>query len=239
MHYFVGWDVGGWNCDKNPNSRDALAVLTVNDAGDLSVVGQVARGNIRHDINCLRDLASLINTRCGTQIRPADEIVLAIDTPLGLPAAIGELLGGRFFNDDIPDDYSRNPYLYRQTEQWLFRRGFSPLSAIKDMIGSQATKGIHLLRKLQLHANQCGIWANDNVTAIETYPTPCRESATLMKCFEALRVAVATQDRIDAVVCALVAYLFVADRNQLVAPVDDPPLSEGWIWIPADAIGND
>ena len=22
---FIGWDVGGWNCDKNPVSRDALA----------------------------------------------------------------------------------------------------------------------------------------------------------------------------------------------------------------------
>lgn len=22
---FMGWDVGGWNCDRNPASRDALA----------------------------------------------------------------------------------------------------------------------------------------------------------------------------------------------------------------------
>jgi hypothetical protein len=24
---FMGWDVGGWNCDRNPASRDALVVL--------------------------------------------------------------------------------------------------------------------------------------------------------------------------------------------------------------------
>lgn len=24
---FIGWDVGAWNCDKNPSSRDALVVL--------------------------------------------------------------------------------------------------------------------------------------------------------------------------------------------------------------------
>lgn len=24
---FIGWDVGAWNCDKNPISRDALVVL--------------------------------------------------------------------------------------------------------------------------------------------------------------------------------------------------------------------
>ncbi|WP_081139039.1 hypothetical protein [Halomonas sp. BC2] len=24
---YIGWDVGGWNCDHNPASRDALVVL--------------------------------------------------------------------------------------------------------------------------------------------------------------------------------------------------------------------
>ena len=33
---FIGWDVGGWNCDKNPASRDALVVL---DAGRLRPAG--------------------------------------------------------------------------------------------------------------------------------------------------------------------------------------------------------
>ena len=34
---FIGWDVGGWNCDKNPTSRDALVVL---HAAGMSMVGQ-------------------------------------------------------------------------------------------------------------------------------------------------------------------------------------------------------
>ena len=25
--FFIGWDVGGWNCDKNGKSRDAIVVL--------------------------------------------------------------------------------------------------------------------------------------------------------------------------------------------------------------------
>ena len=29
-HLFIGWDVGGWNCDRNPNSRDALFVVDGN-----------------------------------------------------------------------------------------------------------------------------------------------------------------------------------------------------------------
>ena len=27
--HFLGWDVGGWNCDKNGKSRDATAVARV------------------------------------------------------------------------------------------------------------------------------------------------------------------------------------------------------------------
>ena len=25
--FFIGWDVGGWNCDKNGESRDAIVIL--------------------------------------------------------------------------------------------------------------------------------------------------------------------------------------------------------------------
>jgi hypothetical protein len=25
--YSIGWDVGGWNCDKNDASRDAIVIL--------------------------------------------------------------------------------------------------------------------------------------------------------------------------------------------------------------------
>lgn len=44
---FIGWDVGGWNCDKNPTSRDALVVL---DAAGTKI-GQPWRGNLRLTIN--------------------------------------------------------------------------------------------------------------------------------------------------------------------------------------------
>jgi hypothetical protein len=27
--FCIGWDVGGWNCDHNPNSRDAIVILDV------------------------------------------------------------------------------------------------------------------------------------------------------------------------------------------------------------------
>ena len=45
--YFVGWDVGGWNCDENGESRDAIVIL---DASR-SIVGKPWRGNLRASIN--------------------------------------------------------------------------------------------------------------------------------------------------------------------------------------------
>ncbi|MDH4562290.1 hypothetical protein [Pseudomonas sp. BN411] len=44
---FIGWDVGGWNCDKNPASRDALVVID----SQRQIQGKPWRGNLRKCIN--------------------------------------------------------------------------------------------------------------------------------------------------------------------------------------------
>ena len=44
---YVGWDVGGWNCDKNSTSRDALVML--DSQGE--ILGFPWRGNLAHLIN--------------------------------------------------------------------------------------------------------------------------------------------------------------------------------------------
>lgn len=240
MHYFVGWDVGGWNCDKNPSSRDALAVL-VRETGELRLSGQVFRGNLRRDINERTTLADILNERCKVKLGPDDRITIAIDTPLGFPVAIAALIREEVLPSAVPGSYGENPYLYRQTERWLFSKGFPPLSAIKDMIGSQATKGMHLIRKLGLEPSKdrCGVWSKGNLTAIETYPTPCKGPAcSAVKLFSTLQVEATLNhdDKIDAVYCALIAYLFAESPDELIGPVDSPPPSEGWIWIPADAV---
>lgn len=45
--YCIGWDVGGWNCDKNPRSRDAIVILDAEN----TIAGQPWRGNLRRIIN--------------------------------------------------------------------------------------------------------------------------------------------------------------------------------------------
>jgi len=37
------WSIGGWNCDKNQNSRDAIVILDANH----EIVGTPWRGNLR------------------------------------------------------------------------------------------------------------------------------------------------------------------------------------------------
>lgn len=55
-----------------------------------------------------------------------------------------------------------------------------PLSAIKDMIGSQATKGMHVLAKFAPKIERCGVWTDAaGFTVIEAYPSGCKGSATV------------------------------------------------------------
>lgn len=44
---FIGWDVGSWNCDKNPSSRDTLVVLD----SQRKLTGEPWRGSLRRVIN--------------------------------------------------------------------------------------------------------------------------------------------------------------------------------------------
>lgn len=233
--FYIGWDVGGWNCEKNGKSRDALVIL---DA-DLNIVGQPWRGNLRTTINEATDSADWIRrlfTLCKADA-PADvRVTLAIDTPLGFSEAFIRLVTSQGHAGDVGRS-DTNLYLFRYTERFLFERGLRPLSAIKDMIGSQATKGMHALAKFVPQVRRCGVWSDgERLSAIEAYPSACKHSATvneLQRPFGRL----SHDDLDDALTCALLAYLFNQQPDVLVPPGADVPISEGWIWVPSDGIG--
>ncbi len=237
--HYLGWDVGGWNCEKNPNSRDALCVLR--DSGSLEVVGSITRANLRDTINRFDTLDKMVNSFCNAEIGAGDRLYLAIDTPLGFSRAFRRLICDDVNADEIPIDNAQNPYVYRQTEAWLFERGFSPLSAVKDMIGSQATKGIHLLAKTRLRSNVNvpGVWrsSDERITAFEAYPSPCKKSRLIHSYLDKLQLSKDLHpDQRDAAVCAIVAYLYAKCYHQLVPPPAGVDPREGWVWIPVDAI---
>jgi predicted RNase H-like nuclease len=239
--YFIGWDVGGWNCDKNRNSQDSVCVLGHDE--QLVVEGEVKRGNLRDALNKYSDLRLIVNEFCETEITDNDKFFLAIDTPLGFSVDFRNLVASRAMTTAPVDGaYNENPYLYRETERWLFDNGYPPLSAIKDMIGSQATKGMHLLSKIKAttNANQVGKWTNETVTAVEAYPTTCKSSNVMANLRASLPLdGLRHDDQFDAVYCALVAYLLASAPDKLVGPPIGVDHEEGWIWVPADSINNE
>ena len=247
--YAIGWDVGAWHCDSGA-SRDALVVLHSVGDGQPEVAGNVWRDNLRTTINAEQGPALMLALlrSCGIS-EPSGHahIVLAIDTPLGWPDAFHNLLEGSTI-PVVPRRKRENRLLNRKTDLRLWEMGFKPLSPIQDMIGSQSTKGLHVLRRAGFQRHAGGVWSLDlgagrTATAIEAYPTPCRESATAQALFDRLIVAdamtvacrtTAKQDAEDALQCAIVAYLFQTKRDCFDLPSPDVPEREGWIWVPAD-----
>lgn len=229
--FFIGWDVGGWNCDKNGRSRDAIVIL--NDT--LAIVGQPWRGNLRESITAATTTNDWLNAlfrKCKAEYPVgAVAVTMAIDTPLGFSAEFVALITGQ--GGIEPNETSGlNRYLFRHTERHLFDRGLRPLSAIKDMIGSQATKGMHVLAKFAPKIESCGVWTDGHgFRAIETYPTACRVTPEIKELLKG-SLSLGHDDKDDARVCALLAHLFATKRPQLEEPSDAVSQSEGWIWVP-------
>ena len=175
--YYIGWDVGGWNCDKNYNSKDAIVILD----STFGIKGKPFIGNLRDAINKATTCSEWINELfklCQITTEYVNQkVVIAIDTPLGYSASFVELITSKNYQTENIGNLSLNPYLYRKTELLLFENGHHPLSAIKDMIGSQSTKGMHVLAKFANKIpSSTGVWidASARVTFIETYPAICK-----------------------------------------------------------------
>jgi predicted nuclease with RNAse H fold len=231
---FIGWDVGGWNCDKNPNSRDALVVLD----GAGARVGQPWRGNLRRTLNTATtaaDFLTAILALCKLPALAHTGATIAIDAPLGFPAEFAQLIIGGAALNQIGKS-ATNPYLYRATERRLVVEGVTPLSAVKDMIGSQSTKAMHAVARYT-RPIAIGVWSDGvHLTLIETYPALCRSRAR--GAFNDLATASTAReiDILDAEVCAHIARSFALEPNCLEAPSHDVPPSEGWIWAPIPRI---
>jgi len=229
----IGWDVGGWNCDKNGKSRDALVIL---DANGL-LRGKPWRGNLRALLNeavSAGDFVRGMLDRCKVPRKPEhDEVVIAIDAPLAFPAALLSLLAGHGHQPQI-ENSAANPYLYRFTERRLAQPTTTPLSVVKDMIGSQSSKAIHAVRRFAPIQHKIGVWSDgDGLRMIETYPAAFRRR------FSNGQVPIVDgvtghDDIHDASLCAWVASLFMRSPNELEGPTDDAPSDEGWIWLPQD-----
>lgn len=221
--YYIGWDVGAWNCDKNKSSKDAFIIIDNKDR----ILGQF-RGNCRELINKADSYKEIIKAIFpDLEIEYANsEFIVAIDTPLGFSKDFLNLLIHNIYQREI-NSFKENPYLYRETERYLFTKGYNPLSAINHMIGSQATKGIHFVSKYAELCKSTGVWQSkdQNLTIIETYPSinksiPIPES-----------ISNTNFDLKDAYICACVAKVFDENINLLHLPSKAVDSREGWIFF--------
>jgi predicted nuclease with RNAse H fold len=169
---------------------------------------------------------------------PTQPMILAIDAPLGFSAALVELLTQGKTVPEIGQS-ATNPYLFRRTERMLFEAGLSPLSAIKDMIGSQTTKAIHTLARLAPIIAATGVWTDGNgLQALETYPAACESRFTAAERAAIAQIPDKPDDIGDAYRCALIAHRFATAPETLAPPPDKIPKSEGWIWLPPEHAGD-
>ena len=91
------------------------------------------------------------------------------------------------------------------------------------MIGSQATKGMHVLAKFAPQIESCGVWTDGaGFRAIETYPTVCRNTKVIKTLLNGQN-KLKPDDLEDARICALVAHLFATERSTLEGPNDKVP----------------
>lgn len=219
---YIGWDVGAWNCDKNKSSRDGIVIL--NEDGGF--VGK-KRGSLRDLINDSEtDLQFLINLfkECNLTYQ-GQHIVLAVDAPLGYSEAFVNLVTTYSAHPSQIDKFKDNPYIFRATERFLYDKGYTPLSAVNHMIGSQSTKAIHFISKFECSVESVGVWKTNNkrLTVIETYPA--------VNIFEIpAEVDHQHKDINDAFKCAYIAKIFDQDRSKLYSPLSDVSEREGWIW---------
>ena len=264
-NYYIGWDVGAWECSSGHNkSCDALVVMN-----DEEMLG-FHRDNMSVSIQEVCDAATPEKPRklieswfdmCEIPDRYSADAsyFIAIDTPLGWPKAFTTLMNRKLdstWKYVETESNVENKLLFRRTEREL---GGS-LSGVVHAIGSQSTKGMALLCAVGAELQTWGIWKVDNVTLFETYPKPCLRSKAFVAWMSRLnlnrdirkwynpvnketnkkeRTLLSQDDTFDAGVCACAARAFAKSRPELKQPPTIDAASEqdeGWIFYPEDQL---
>jgi predicted nuclease with RNAse H fold len=197
------------------------------------------------------------NSRCASKdsrpsaivaewLRTSDRALIALDAPLGWPAALSEAL--RRHSAGAPVAVTADQMFRRLTDDEIYRRlSKRPMDVGADRIARTARAALQLLDELTL-AIGSGlelVWSPDfrtRIGAIEVYPAATRISLGVAAGSGSLRGLTSrvkfdrgapprSKDARDAIVCALAGAEFLLGRA--VPPTSSQePLArrEGWIW---------
>jgi Protein of unknown function (DUF429) len=200
-------------------------------------------------------------TRCGvgsTEHPPAqiavewladrERVLLALDSPLGWPRALGASLHGH--RAGAPIGANSNQLFRRAADAQIKQRlGKLPLEVGANLIARTAASALVLLDCIRRETGRAIplAWAPDESEpwrVIEVYPAATRIAhgapdvggsltglGGLLDCSAVTPAVRASKDAADACVCALAAADFLQGRA--IGPTDtETALIEGWIWAP-------
>jgi len=254
--YYVGWDVGAWHT----RTKDGVWILSSRTSrnADVETVGTPQSTRIQDliagpDLPNLTSFTNELIRRCQEEtlrLENGGRVVLGIDACFKFPKGVAALCEGGSLSGFEVGKAIDNNYLYRETERLVATKSIlnrpqnprNPLSSVQSAIGSQATKAQHFLRRFGFGQEE-GVWKAESqgvdYTAIEVYPATCKLQSGkyfpdfIQDQFTELTSSVEglTEDSSDALLCALVAYLF--DRgDDCLFQIDHYDYAEGWIWFP-------
>jgi uncharacterized protein DUF429 len=205
------------------------------------------------------DQVAIRESLCASRKRPASEIIaswsreptrvlLAMDAPLGWPAALSEALAGHQAGQSLR--MTADQMSHRVTDDEIHRRlGNRPLEVGANLIARTAHAALSLLARLRQELAEDIPLAWDTqwlsrIAAIEVYPAATRRArgapagTRLLEGLDHLfspNVARLSQSphAQDAILCVLAGADFL--RNRSAGPTTgqmEQARREGWIWVP-------
>lgn len=229
MTYIVGID-----CATSP--RKTGLALAAWDAGTLRLL-ELTRGSRQRSPVAI--VAEWVKTHA--------PVLLALDAPLGWPAALGAALAGHRAGERL--EPAANLLFRRRTDDWVRSRfGKRPLEVGADLIARTAHAALALLEGLRERLGEPVplLWAPDSLArlgAIEVYPAATRracgpadltdpEQLARWTGSTPSRLAAVSADERDAVICTIAGADFLAGRAE-PPPTEDRETAEkeGWIWV--------
>ena len=235
----------GIDCATDPKRIGLARGRVTADGLVLDRLGKVARGE-------------LVADRVLDWMAGQERVLLAMDAPLGWPAALGDLLASHRAGDFLPA--LPNQLFRRETDRFTHQKiGKLPLDVGADRIARTAHAALTLLH--QIGERVQGVvplaWEpefNHPVAAIEVYPAAVLKTSGMpfqgykgsarsaqrqeivdrlqeqMRLATEREILLSDDDVLDGAICVLAGYHFL---QGLCVPPTDTELArrEGWIWF--------
>ena len=243
----IGWDVRGWR-----SRQQAVAVATLED-GRLSWSGLA--GAFAFETGVPLTLDALTGPALGSHgraiLEQADDIVIAVDSPLAFPLALRQLMAGEGRPRPAASEIE-NRLAYRDCDRRVAADyGKKPLSAAFDRLGNTASLAMAVCQELRREDFQVIPQDTDKSrkAVIEVYPGihksgPRRADPAIVSIARWIpdKISPGT-DLYDACICAILGIVFAGGDKalglpRLTAPDATLPREEGWIFgLPPDFVG--